>query len=175
MPDKVTTRCRIVINLSLKNSGTDPSPNDNRPKGPNTLKPMYKVFVHFRLYEVTVHFDLLKMFHTVQTGEPEKFMRLMVWRDGRQTEEWQSYSWKVVAFGDCLSSCVLEVSKDLIAHVGKDIDEVAATAISEDTYMDDGATGRDKETVRRLIGDVLTNEDGSLSYSRTLAQIFEKG
>merc|ERR1711867_338914 len=41
-PDKVTTRCRIVINSSLKNSG-------NGPKGPNALKPMYEVFVCFCL------------------------------------------------------------------------------------------------------------------------------
>ena len=73
--------------MSLKNSGNGPSPNDNWPKGPNALEPMYNVFARFHLYEVAVHFDLSKMFHTVQTGEPEKFMRLMVWRDGRQTEE----------------------------------------------------------------------------------------
>merc|ERR1712175_49869 len=99
-PDKVTTHCRIVINSSLKNSGNGPSPNDNWPKGPNALKPMYEVFVRFRLYEVAIHFDLSKMFHSVQTIEPEKFMRLMVCRDGKQTEERQVYGWKVVAFGD---------------------------------------------------------------------------
>ena len=98
--NKVTTRCRIVINSSLKNSGNGPLPNDNWPKGPNALKPMYEVFVRFHLYEVVVHFDLSKMFHSVQTGEPEKFMRLMVWRDGKQTQEWQVYGWKVVTFGD---------------------------------------------------------------------------
>ena len=84
----------------------------------------------------------------------------------------QSYGWKVVAFGDRSSSCILEISKDLMAHAGKDIDEVVAMAISEDTYVDDGATEGDEETARRLIGDVSTNEDGSLSYSGTLAQIF---
>ena len=41
--------------------------------------------------------------------------------------------------------------------------------------MDDGATGSDEETVMRLIGNVSTNQDSSLSYSGTLAQIFEKG
>ncbi len=61
---------------------------------------MYEVFVCFHLYEVAVHFDLSKMFHSVQTGEPEKFMRLMVWKDGKQTEEWQTDGWKVVTFGD---------------------------------------------------------------------------
>ena len=94
------------------------------------------------------------MFHTVQTGEPERFMRLLVWRDGKQGEEWQSYGWKVVAFWDRPSSCILEISKDLTAHGGKDIHAVAAKAISEDTYVDDGVTGGNKETARRLIDDV---------------------
>ena len=92
-------------------------------------------------------------------------MRLMVWRNGNQGEEWQSYGWKVVVTSDQPSSCILEISKDLTAHAGKDINKVAAKAISEDTYVDDGAMGGNEETARRLIGDVRTNEDGSLSYS----------
>ena len=69
----------------------------------------------------------------------------------------------------------MEISKDLTAQAGKDINEVAAVTISKDTYVDDGATGGDEETVMRMIGDVSMNEDGSLSYSGTLSQIFEKG
>ena len=82
------------------------------------------------------------MFHTVRTGEAEKFMRLMVWRDGKKEEEWQSYGWKVVAFGDHPSSCILEISKDLTPHTGKYINKVAAKAISEDRYVDDSAMRR---------------------------------
>ena len=82
------------------------------------------------MYQVAIHFDLLKMFHTVRTGEPEKFMCLMVWRNGKNEENWQSYGWKVVAFGDHPSSCILEIAKDLTAHAGEDIDEVAAKCIS---------------------------------------------
>ena len=41
--------------------------------------------------------------------------------------------------------------------------------------MDNGATGGDKETADRLIGEVSTNEDGSLTYTGTLSQIFRKG
>ena len=96
------------------------------------------------MYKVAIHFDLLKMFHTVRTREPEKFMCLMVWRNGKTEETWQSYGWKVVAFGDCPSSCILEIAKDLKAHTGEDIDEVAAKCISQDTYVDDSATGGDQ-------------------------------
>ena len=115
------------------------------------------------MYQVAIHFDILKIFHTVRTKEPEKFMRLMVWKNGNNQKTWQSYGWKVVAFGDCPSSCILEIAKDLTAHAGGDIDEVAAKCISKDTYVDNGATGRDKETAQRLIGDVFINKDGLLT------------
>ena len=75
---------------------------------------------------MAIHFDLSKMFHTVRTGKPKKFMRLMVWRNGKTEDTWQSYGWKVVAFGDQPSSCVLEISKELTALTGEDIDKVAA-------------------------------------------------
>ena len=109
------------------------------------------------MYEVAIHFDLSKMFHTVRTGEPEKYMRLMVWQDGKKEEEWQSFGWKVVAFGDRPLSCILEIAKDLTAYAGKDIDEVAAKCISQDMYVNDGATGGDKEMANRVIGEVSIN------------------
>ena len=115
------------------------------------------------------------MFHTVRTREPEKFMRLIVWRNGKTEDTWQSYGWKVVAFGDHPSSCVLEIAKDLTALAGEDINKVTARCISKDTYVDDGALGGDKETADRLIGEVSINEDGSLTYTGTLSQIFQKG
>ena len=77
------------------------------------------------------------MFHSVQTGKAEQYMRLMVWRNGDQEADWQSYRCKVVAFGDRPSSCILEISKDLTAKAREYIDSVAARAISEDTYVDD--------------------------------------
>ena len=115
------------------------------------------------------------MFHTARTGEPEKFMCLMVWRNGKTEDTWHSYGWKVVAFGDCPSSCVLEIAKDLTALAGEDIDKVAARCISKNTYMDDGATSGDEETADKLIGEVSINEDGLLTYTGTLSQIFQKG
>ena len=63
----------------------------------------------------------------------------------------------------------------LTAKAGEHIDPVAARAISEDTYVDDGATGGDEEATKRLIGEVTVNQDSSLSYSGTLSQIFKKG
>ena len=52
---------------------------------------------------------------------------------------------------------------------------VVAKEISEGIYVDDGATDGDKETAERLIGEVLTKDDGSLTYTGTLSHIFKKG
>ena len=171
-PDKATSKCRLVANSSLKNCGNGPSPNENWPKGPNALKPMHRVFLRFRMYPVAVHFDLTKMFHSVKTGEKEQFMRMMVWRTCGK--EWEDFGWQKVAFGDRPASCVLEICKDLAAEAGEHIDPEAARAIREDTYVDDGATGGSEETARRMIGEVKEEDDGTLKYTGTLAQIFKK-
>ena len=62
----------------------------------------------------------------------------------------------------------MEICKDLVADAGQDIDPEAARAIREDTYIDDGATGGSEESVRRMIGDVTEEDDGSLTYSITI-------
>ena len=63
----------------------------------------------------------------------------------------------------------------MTALAGEDIDKVAARCILKDTYVNDGAMGGDKETAERLIGEVSTKDDGSLTYTGTLSQIFKKG
>ena len=60
------------------------------------------------------------------------------------------------------------------AYAGKDINKVVAKCISQDTYIDDGATSGDQETANRLIGEVTINEDGLLTYTGTLSKIFQK-
>ena len=38
---------------------------------------------------MAIHFNLLKIFYKVRTGEAEKFMRLIFWRDGKTNDTWQ--------------------------------------------------------------------------------------
>ena len=170
-PEKATTKVRLVANSSLKNGGSGPSPNQNWPKGPNALKPLFEVFLRFRVYEVALHYDLAKMFHSVKTGLPELFMRLMTWRDGNKQADWEDYGWQTVAFGDRPASCIMELAKSDAAEAGTHIDPVAARAIREDTYVDDGATGGSEEAVTKMIGEVHEKPDGSLTYTGTLSQI----
>ena len=62
----------------------------------------------------------------------------MVWRQNKE-EPWRIFIYQVVAMGDRLAACILELVKFKAAKQGCDIDP--ATAIVEDTYVDVGCTG----------------------------------
>ena len=144
--DKATTKVRLVSNSSLSIGGRgNPSPNDHWPKGPNVLKPLDRILIRFRLNEIGLHFDISKMYHSVRTSDVEKFMRLMVWID--KDGETQIYGPNKVAYGDRPATAILEECKDLAANNGRNVDAHAALAIEEDSFVDNGATGGDKEEV----------------------------
>ena len=71
-PWKVTTPLRIVSNSSQDNRGH--SVNSCLPKGPNCLSNLYEMLLKFRAYEVSLVFDILKAYHTLNTGLVEKFL-----------------------------------------------------------------------------------------------------
>ena len=172
-PHKATTKTRLVSNSSLKNSGRGPSVNALWPKGPLCLQPMDEVLLRFRSYKVACHYDIRKMYHSVPTTPEEKFLRLMIWRQNTE-EPWRIFGYQVVAMGDRPAACILELVKSEAAKLGYDIDPETACKIVEDTYVDDGCTGGSKEEVARMMGEVELKEDGSLAYSGTVQQIFNK-
>ena len=149
-PWKITTPLRIVSNSSQENNGS--SLNQCIPKGPNCLCDLHKLLLRFRTYEVGLIYDLSKAYHTVRTGTVEKFLRLMIWRFSEE-EEWKTFAYEVMAFGDRLAATALECSKQEVADQGKMIDEVAAVRIREEMYVDDGASGGTLEEVQRFVGE----------------------
>ena len=99
-PDKPTTPVRLVSKSSLPIAGKgNLSANDYWPKGANVLKPLLEIMLRFRLYQVAIHFDLSKMFHSVRSGEAEKIMRLMVWATPDKPDEITFYGPDRVMFG----------------------------------------------------------------------------
>ena len=174
-PDKATTKLRLVSNSSLKNSGRGPSPNSVWPKGPfgGGLQPLHEVLLRFRSYEVALHSDLTKMFHSVRTGPEEMFMRLMVWR-ATENDDWVVYGFLVVTFGDRPATCITSHCLNLAAEAGRLLDPKAALCLQNDIYCDDICTGGSKDDVSRMVGQVSESADGKLAYSGTLSQILSK-
>ena len=167
-PRKVTTPLRIVSNSSQDNRGH--SLNSCIPKGPNSLCDMYKLIHRFRTYEVGLACDISKAYHTLRTGVIEKFLRLMIWRFS-DVEEWRTFGYEVLAFGDRVAAGALESSKRKCADQGEDIDPSAAKRVKTEMYVDDGVTGGTATEVARFIG----NKDEDGKYDGTIQQILALG
>ena len=166
--DSLTTHLRVVTNSSFDNNGH--SLNSCLPKGPNSLNDMYEITIRFRGYEVAFVFDLSKAYNTMRTSVVEKHLRRFVWRFD-EDQEWEDYGIDRVHFGDRPAATQLEVSKNMIADLGLDIDEEACKKIKEDMYVDDGVTGGKKLDVERMVGN--RDEDGN--FDGTLPTILRKG
>ena len=168
LKDSVSTPLRVVTNSSFNNGGH--SLNSCLPKGPNSLNDMLVITLRFRGYEIVFMFDLSKAYNTMRTGIVEKHLRRFVWRFS-ENEEWQDYGIDRVHFGDRSAACQLEVSKNKVAELGRHIDSEAADRIIHDTYVDDGPSGGNLETVQRMVG--VKDENGD--YNGTISQILAIG
>ena len=168
MKNSVSTPVRMVTNSSFNNGGK--SLNSCLAAGPNSLNPMLDVLLRFRCYCCGLQYDLSKAYNTMRTGMKERHLRRFVWRFS-EDDDWEDYAFDVVHFGDRCAATQLEVSKDLTADDGRDIDPVAADKIKEDTYVDDGITGGTVEEVARFKGE--KSFDGT--FTGTMPQIFAKG
>ena len=131
---------------------------------------MYRLLIRFRTYEEGLSFDISKAYHRLETSTVEKFLRLMVWRFSKE-EDWKTYAYRVMAFGDRLAATALECGKRQSADLGEEIDPIASKRIKEELYVDDGVTGGTKEEIERFVGH--KKEDGS--YDGTIQQILGLG
>ena len=172
-PGSKSTPLRKVSDSSMKNNYTGPSLNNCIPKGPNSLTNLLEVLYRWRSYPVAIVLDLAKAYHTIRTGEMEKFIRLEVWRWGDPEKEWEIFGYLVVAFGDLVASLILEIAKELASELGEKygLDPEAVLKIIRDFYVDDGVTGSNKKGAEKLIGDMTVGEDGKLSFSGTFSQV----
>ena len=86
----------------------------------------------------------------------------MVWRFS-EDEEWQTYGYETLAFGDKLAATALEIAKRKVSEIGEEIDPVASKRIRTDLYVDDGASGGTMQEVERFVGkkDKKGKYDGS--------------
>ena len=169
-----TTKLRIVSNSSLDNNGRGVSLNSCLPKGPNSLSSLVEVFVTFRGYENVVCWDLYKAYNSVVTTPVEGHLRRMVWRFGNTSEEWKTFIFEKMAFGDRPAGCALEVAKQMIFEEGEKICPKTAKIMKRGSYVDDSNGGGDEETVELLMGK-RRDVDGHYYYDGTVSKILAEG
>ena len=129
-----------------------------------------EVLLRWRSYPVAVVWDLTKAYHSIFTSPTERYLRLIVWRFGKAGEDWLTWGFDRVAFGDIPASVFLEIVKDLAARLGADIDPDTARKVVEDSYVDDNLSGGNAEEADRMIGD-CQEINGKFVYNGTVSQI----
>ena len=131
---------------------------------------MLDVMIRFRSYEIAIQFDLSKAYNTLRTGPVEKHLRRFLWRFN-PSEDWQVFALDRVHFGDACAATQLEVAKNMVAEMGRDIDPEAARRIEMDMYVDDGLSGGSRDQVSRFVG----YKDADGEFTGTMQKILKLG
>jgi hypothetical protein len=74
--------------------------------------------LRWRWYPVALVRDLSKAYHSIYDSKREKFLRLIVWRFGKSEEDWKTWGFDRVTFGDVPASVFLELVKELAGVLG---------------------------------------------------------
>ena len=121
-------------------------------KGHDALSDQWDVLTRWRTYDTALCFDVTKAYHSIEIGELEKHVRMVVWRYGDIAKLWRTLCLCTVSFGDRPASSFLEIAIRRTADMNQDIDPVAATRICNDCYVDDFATGGTPAEVAGFVG-----------------------
>ena len=168
--EKVSTKLRIVVDGSLRNNYTGPRLNDLWAKGPKCINDIYHCLTTWRSFEVALVYDIKKAYHSIFTGDKEFFMRLLIWKfteDG----DWKTFGHNVLGMGDIPSMTYLEIGKKMAAQLGLELDPLLCQQLRSMSYVDDGLGGGEESEMRRMRGDAVFAEDGTISYTGTVTQV----
>ena len=75
------------------------------------MKPLNEILLRFHLHPMAVHFDIMKMYHSMYTRKAKKMMRLMFWEDKDGNEH--IYGPTRVMYGNCPAAAAAEITKDI--------------------------------------------------------------
>ena len=94
--------------------------------------------------------DLSKAYHMIKSGKLEKMTRLVVWRHCKEEEDFQVYGNDCMGMGDRPATNGLELTCEVAADKGREIDQEAAEKLEKDRFADDCLTGGSKVVVERM-------------------------
>ena len=167
-PDSASTPLRIVVDSKCINKRSGLAFNDLIAPVPNALNDILDVILRWRQFPSTLLYDLSKAYHTLRTGVRELHLRRFLYRFD-VTQDWKSYGYVVVAFGDKPAALALELAKELTASISNKLDPMAARQLTLNSLVDDVGGGGTVQDVERMRG--VRNDDGS--YSGTVSRILK--
>ena len=169
-----STPLRVVVDSSLKNNYSGPRLSSLYAKGPNQIANLFQCLITWRSWLTAGVYDLSKAYHQMLTTTKEFFMRLVVWFD-EVTGEIRTYGHSTVGFGDVTAANMLEVSKKVVAEVGKEIDPMVAQQLVLMSYVDDCLFGAHQQSdIQRMRGNIVAWEKDKPIFDGTITKVLEK-
>ena len=150
-----TTKIRAVFDASAKTS-SGLSLNDTLLIGPTVHSPLIDVLLRFRLHRIALIADVSRMYRAIVLPKTDRDLHRFLWRNS-PNEPLKDYRMTHLTFGVSSSSfianmCVKQNAMDFSADF-----PLAAKAVEDSFYVDDGLTGADSideaiELYHQLLG-----------------------
>lgn len=155
-----TTKVRAVFDGSAKSS-TGTSLNDQLLVGPTVHSSLIDVLLRFRSKRIAITTDISKMYRAIELADCDRDLHRFVWRSNK-CDTIKDYRMTRLTFGISASSfianmCVKQNAINLSLQY-----PLAAKAVQESFYVDDGLTGSD-------------NIESAIKLQKELQEMFSKG
>ena len=136
-----TTKVRAVFDASAKTS-TGVSLNDVLLVGPTVHSPLVDVLLRFRFHHVALIADVSRMYRAISLTPSDRDLHRFVWRNS-PSEPLQDFRLTRVTFGVSSSSYIANMCVKQNALDYAKVYPLAAQAVEDSFYVDDGLTGAD--------------------------------
>ena len=155
-----TTKIRAVFDASAKTS-TGVSLNDTLCVGPTVHSSLVDVLLRFRLHRVALIADVSKMYRAIALAPSDRDIHRFVWRSSPDAPL-EDFRMTRVTFGVSASSFVANmcIKQNALDHAS--VYPLAAKAVENSFYVDDGLTGAD-------------SVEGAIELHVQLQSLFSKG
>lgn len=136
-----TTKVRAVFDASASSS-TGVSLNDQLLVGPTVHSTLIDVLLRFRLHRIALTTDVSRMYRAVLLEDSDKDLHRFIWRQD-SSQPLRDYRMTRITFGVSASSFVANMAVKQNAADFLLEYPLAARAVNESFYVDDGLTGAD--------------------------------
>ncbi|XP_043478502.1 uncharacterized protein LOC122508900 [Leptopilina heterotoma] len=143
-PNKPDKNLRIVFDCASKTQGI--SYNDQMLAGPDLLKSLLGVLMRFRQRPIGIKGDIVDMFLRIKVREEDQHAQRFLWREMDRKNPPKEYMMSSLIFGSKLAPCSAIYIKNKNATEFVDVMPSAASAIIDNSYMDDFIHSVDSDT-----------------------------
>ena len=166
--ENLTTKIRVVFDGSAKTT-TNISLNDTLMKGPIIQDELVQILIRFRIHNVVITADVMKMYRQIQVNSEDANYQLIFWRN--PGEDIRTYKLTTVTYGTKSAPFLAVRCLKQLAIDAQSTFPEASSKILSDCYVDDLITGTNSvaeaQTLIREITQIMQGGQFQLRKWRT--------